>query len=349
MLLARFQFRSPISWKFNVGDRYLFPLPEAKQWALLSPLLYSQLPASSPEIHCDQIAPGKYFIMTHEVVLGTEDDQIIAEFKQSEAHGTIPLKLPETIEKALVRLRHAGGQATIPNFSSLFMCTLTELDTLPTHDSSAIPQSRHSMVQEYWWRTALTPEHIGATTSSSVNFSPPTHEVLFLDAVAAHREGDFRKTILYAAMSMEVVFGSVIDKTYENIIAAPQDQRFRVIERALAGGSSVVKDPVYERLRRCDFSVLINELTLYTLARSLLVENESLYQQAKRLYSTRNKLAHSGVLDENESNETYALDNDGSMAALETASNLFAWLGERSDFPLPKSSFVTIRNEVTSP
>jgi len=344
MLLACFQFRGLISWKLNAGDPTLFALSEADEWALLSPLLYPQLPLPRAVTHCDSIAPGKYFIMTPEIVLATKDDQVIEAYKQSGPvkSGDLPLNLAQIAGKLLLRLRHAGGQATIPNYQSLLFCTFIELSSPPIIASMALPKSQNTMVQDYWWRTAITAEHVRATAPPGANFIPPTHEVLFLDAVAAHREADFRRAILYAAMSAEVVFGSVIDKAYERVIAAPHDERFRVIERAPAEGTLVLKDPIYERLRRrSDFDVLINELALYVLRRSLLVENETLYQKAKCLCTTRNKLAHTGVVNEIES-KAYPLDADGSLAALETASALFSWLGERADFPLPKRTFVRI-------
>jgi hypothetical protein len=345
MLLARFQFGRRISWKLNKDDPSLFALPDAKEWALLAPLLYPQLPipAANSDILFDAIAPGKYFIMSKEVVLATHNDQIIEEFKRDKAdvHKDLPLNLREILEKLILRLRHAGGQATIPNYKSL-MCTFAEISALPVFDPSAFPL-RPSTVNEYWWKTAITGEHLRALGSSGAKLIPPTHDMLFLDAVAAYREGDFRRTMLYAAMSTEIAFGAVIDNAYEHILTAPEDDRFRVIQRSLAGGAVASKDPVYDHLRRhIEFGVMINELALYVLRRSLLIENETLYQKAKRLHSTRNKLAHAGAVDEPESNATFALDESGSMEALETALALFSWLGERADFPLPKSAFVKI-------
>jgi len=136
-------------------------------------------------------------------------------------------------------------------------------------------------------------------------------------------------------------FGSVIEDAYARILAAEKDDRFRVIELHQAGGVTVRKDPIYERLQnRSDFTVLINELSLYVLGRSLLMEDQVLFASAKRLYSTRNRIVHSGELPENDSNSTYSLDEGGAMASLRTAVSLFAWLGLRNDFPLPGMEFV---------
>src|SRR6202007_2360917 len=108
------------------------------------------------------------------------------------------------------------------------------------------------------------------------------------------------------------------------------------------GGRLTRQDPIYKRLRkgRADFGALVHEASLYILHKSLLVEDEALYQKAKRLYETRNDLAHSGEVDEKEPNATYALDQNGSIAALRTAIGVFSWLGERADFPLPILDFV---------
>jgi hypothetical protein len=165
--------------------------------------------------------------------------------------------------------------------------------------------------------------------------------VLFLDAIVAYRENDYRKAILYTAISTEVAFGSVIEEAYERILAGHADERFRVVELRQADGT-VRKDQVYERLQsraRSDFSVFLHELSLYVLRRSLLAENQVLYTDAKRLYSTRNQLVHSGGLAESESSPPYPLDTRGAMAALRTAVALFSWLGVRDDFPLPDDEF----------
>jgi hypothetical protein len=150
-----------------------------------------------------------------------------------------------------------------------------------------------------------------------------------------------KATDLYSAISTEVALGTVIDESYDRVLAAPNDERFRMIELAQAGAVTVRKDPIYERLRqRSDFNVLLHELSLYVLRRSLLAENQELYADAKRLYSTRNQLVHSGGLAENETNPPLRLDAGGAMTALQTAIAVFSWLKLRNDFPLPDGEFV---------
>ena len=261
--------------------------------------------------------------------------------QSAQAEGFSDLALMSV--QLLARLRHTSGQATIPSGDEALMAWgITKRDELPVPQPVDGLKGARARVQEYWWKTAITAKHIRASLSQGTDSMPPAHEMLFLDAAAAFRANDHRKAILYAAIATEVAFGSVIDREYERIISNRHDEKFRIIARPQAGGApTVYKDPVYERLRRRpDFKVLIHELTFYVLRRSLLAENENLYLKAIRLYLTRNKLAHSGALTEAELQQTFALDNRGSLAALRTALELFSWLGERADFPLPDVQFV---------
>jgi hypothetical protein len=349
MLIASLHFGSAIRWILDSADPPFFDLHESSEWVLMNPLF------SVPVIQHDEkraimaVEVGEYLITSDQVFLATQNNQIIQSHKQRTA-GSVKTETPEVYELAgrmLLRLRHASGQATMPKIETLQFVTFFETDSPVC--VGPLPEVQGGAVQDYILRTAITAQHICAPPGHSGDFVPPTHEVLFLDAVAAYRSYDFRKAILYAAIAIEVAFGSVIDSAYAHVLAAPRDERFRVIARTQAGGAQVLKDPIYERLRgRLDFDLLINEVTLYVLQRSLLVENEALYQRAKRLNLTRNKLVHAGVLREPTTDDLLALDKNGSMAALETALDLFSWLGERADFPLPKFSFAAVGGKSSS-
>ncbi len=249
----------------------------------------------------------------------------------------------------LLRLRHVSGQATPPRLESLISSDETNIDEFPPLLADSWPEGlTPSRFQKYLWSTAITADRIAAATALGQEFVPLTHEALFLDAVVAFRGNDFRRAILYSAISTEVAFGTVIDESYDRVLAAPDDERFRVIALPHAGAVTVRKDPIYERLRqRSDFNMLLHELSLYVLRRSLLAENQGLYADAKRPYSTRNQLVHSGGLVDNETNPPLRLDAAGAMTALETATALFSWLKLRNDFPLPDGEFVAYPSQAT--
>lgn len=339
MLLVRSQFTAPIWWRIETDDPLLLPLPQTCHWLLVNPILYSQLPMSEHSRDFLEVIPSSWLGPSLEIILATSDEETI---RDSASGGWSEALLP-VIDALLLRLRHFTGQATLPKPESVIALTQQSIEEIPAFipPSGALKVS----VQEYLWRTAVTSEHVRRAAAYSGIFAAPTHEALFLDAVEAHTGKDYRKAILYAAMSAEIALGTKIDAAYANILTTQPDERFRVIQRPRHGATPVYKDPIYEKLRpRADFKVLINELALYVLRRSLISENEDLYVRALRMYNTRNQLAHAGELDESSLDKAYRLAPKGSMLVLKTAIDLFAWLGERADFSLPTIAFVSSKD-----
>jgi hypothetical protein len=349
MWLAFFNFADRITWRRSGDGPALFPLPGTPVWSLVNPLLYPQLPMI-PSFERNPVIPvalGKYFWVNSEIVFAFNGKQVTQE---PEPDRSIFENLVPIVGDLLARLRHASGQATLPRPESLVSGGNANIDELPSlsADSSWPKGLSPSRFQKYLWAIAITSERIAAATALVTKFIPPTHEALFLDAVAAFRGYDYRRAVLYSTISTEVAFGTVIDETYDRVLAAQDDERFRVIALSQGGGVTVRKDPIYERLRhRSDFNVLLHELSLYVLRRSLLAEDQALYADAKRLYSTRNQLVHSGGLVENETNPPLRLDLAGAMTALKTTAALFSWLGLRDDFPLPDDGFVSYPSQAT--
>ena len=326
-------------WKIEPDDPPLFPLPQTSSWQLVNPILYSQFPPSEKSTGPLEIRPGTWITASREIIIAISDDEIVlAPDSQFNPDSVI-----ELIAGLLWRLRHLSGQATLPRSETFESVWPLGLDHIPAFVPPLAPG--RGAIQSFMFHTAITSEHIYLAANHGDVFDPPTHEGLFLDAIEAYREYDYRKTILFAAMSTEVAFGFKIDNTYKKILAEHADERFRVIKRHLGGANKVYKDPIYEKLRaRADFKTLINELALYVLCRSLISEKEDLYHRALRVYSTRNQLAHAGVLDENKADKAYSLDKKGAMSVLKTAIELFSWLGERADFSLPTFGFVSSKD-----
>ena len=214
-------------------------------------------------------------------------------------------------------------------------------ETLPHF--TPVPMPRFSgEVSKYWFGVSVTDEHIRAAAEQPEDFQPDIYETLFLDAISAHLASDFRTSVLYAAMSMEVAFGAVLDAHYAKIIAGPRDDRYRVIRIPIAGGQEAVKDPIFERLKRDreSFSCKVHELSLYVIGKSLMTDDQPLYTQARNLYETRNKLVHSGIVAE--SADLFPLDQQGSFKALETVKKVLSWLNVDSGISLPVFEFVRV-------
>ena len=126
---------------------------------------------------------------------------------------------------------------------------------------------------------------------------------------------DYRTSILYAAISIEAAAATLLDEEYERLIAAvPTPSAVRVIDLPQAGGAHRRIDPVYAHLTRGggQFRTLLHELPLYIFGRSLMVQNQALYDGALRLYTTRNAIAHRGEPDDE--HRALSLDRAGSIA-----------------------------------
>jgi hypothetical protein len=335
MLLFRFGFDSGIGihWRLIATGPSSFPL-RGTDWELLNPLLYHQT-STGPSAPFTELDSGLFTGGTAEIVLLHRGK------KRGELSDSDDSVVIELTRKLLTRLRHVSGQASAPEGKHLALITVEDIETLPSFTPiTPIPRFKPKSVSKYWFGIAVTDEHIKTAAERTDEFEPNVFETLFLDAIAAHRVSDFRSSVLYAAMSMEVALGTVIDAQYAKIIAGPHDDRYRVIRLTIAGGQEVVKDPVFEKLRREgeNFPSKIHELSLYVMGKSLLTEDEPLFLQARNLYTTRNKLVHSGVVVE--SADLLPLDQRGSLKALETVKKVLVWLDVDSGICLPEIEFV---------
>jgi hypothetical protein len=206
------------------------------------------------------------------------------------------------------------------------------------------------MISKYWFRVAVTDAHIETVGHLPDGFTPSVYSTLLLDAVAGYLANEFRLSLLYAAMSMEVACGAVIDAQYQKIIAAQHHPAHRVVRIPTAGGQSVVKDPIFEKLKQSSsFAVKLHELPLYVIGRSILIDDQVLYNRARTLYNTRNELIHSGVVEDSHVGDLLSLDQRGSFIALETTKQILAWLDADEGISLPIFEFASLEELHTRP
>jgi len=321
-----------IFWRLSPADPVSLPLAFSPGWSLINPSLYWGLPSHGmmPFGTQEPLPLGDGSCLFHCRQLAFTCDSRLS----AEAEFT-------AVSETLVRMRHISGQATISRNDPM-ISTTTFLDQLP---EPKFPEDFKGMmnVATYQLETAVTMAQVAVAFSEAQQFVPPSYENILLDAIAAHRTADFRKAILYAAIACESAVGTTVDEAYEKSILPCTDRRWRVVSTK-SGSQVVTKDPVYEKLRnnRSDFRSLLHELSLYVLGRSLLIENENLYQDAMKLHATRNKLAHIGDLPSSPGDQYIQLDSPGSLVSIKTAVELFGWLGLRHDYVLPNFRFTRI-------
>jgi hypothetical protein len=332
MYIAVYFLADGIFWRLSPADPLSLPVTFSPGWSLINPILYWGLPSNVvvPFGTQEPLPLGDGSCLLHSRQLAfTCDSRLSAEAEFA------------ALRETLVRMRHISGQATISRNDPM-LSTTTSLDQLPGAQFPAGFKGTMN-VAAYPLETAIMMAQVAVAFSEAQQFVPPSYENILLDAIAAHRTDDFRKAILYAAIACESAVGTTVDEAYEKSILTGTDRRWRVVSTRY-GSQVVAKDPVYEKLRnnRSDFRGLLHELSLYVLGRSLLIENENLYQDAMKLHATRNKLAHIGDLPSSPGDQYIQLDSLGSLKSIKTAVELFGWLGLRHDYVLPDFRFTRI-------
>ena len=121
---------------------------------------------------------------------------------------------------------------------------------------------------------------------------------------------------------METYASTELDETFQaHLEGGPLQSNMRIISVRVNDELAQKKDPVYFyifQITRTEFRPLLHEAPLYVLGRSLLVESESLYQQAIRLYRTRNQIVHRGeILDGPE--DVFEFSRSDAIAGVQTA------------------------------
>jgi hypothetical protein len=337
MLLVRLGFEGGIGihWRLSGTGPASFAL-RGTDWELLNPLLYLQT-SPGPAAPFTELDSGQFSGETNEIVF-LHRSKTNDEFSKSDESLLMDLG-----PRMLTKLRHVSGQARAPQGKHLATIMRGEIQALPSFTPVPMPQYGPKSVSKYWFGVAVTDDHIETLAQQAEEYQPEVYDALLLDAIAAHMTSDFRSSVLYAAMAMEVACGAVMDLQYAKIIAGCHDHRYRTVRVPIAGGQVVVKDPIFERLREgTNFSIRLHELPLYTMGKSLLVEDQPLYMQARNLYTTRNKLVHSGVVEDSGSTDLCPLDQQGSFKALETVKKVLIWLNVDSGISLPVIEFVPI-------
>lgn len=150
----------------------------------------------------------------------------------------------------------------------------------------------------------------------------PVHHALLGNALLALDRRIYRESILYSAMAMESLAASVIENEFMRAMAAGEP----FLNVVCVSGKTM--DPVYGALMRgTSFKSYLHERALYVLRRSMMLDNKNLYDRALGLYKARNKIVHRGDMDDGEQSKALALDHNGGVQAIDTATEVFHWFG----------------------
>lgn len=333
-----------IYWRIHRSDPLILNLESLPGCFIINPLIYSEVELASKTFSFKRVVVvnGAIIVSTGGFILGTsleEFDSTSIPFSIEKASSDVSDLLSTYVERFSSNLRQTSKQVTIP--TSWSVIASGELLELPELNFTEAKRSKVS-IPRYTLDTAVTWENLTDADLDFLASKSFVYERLLLDAIHAYKDKDYRRSLLYTAISVETLAATKLDEAYDLITQkGDADNVLRLVAFSQKGGTLITKDPVYELLRnRSKFLELLHEISLYIFGKSLLVDNETLYQKATKLYRTRNKIAHLGE-PHAENQTTFAMTEEDALEAVECAMNIFQWFEVSTHFPIPKLSFVT--------
>jgi hypothetical protein len=241
----------------------------------------------------------------------------------------------DAMKSLLKRLRHVSRQATFPRGDDMVFFNCVEVGELPKVEFEKpyygeVHRSDNSFVE-----TALTMDLVERAGELPVTFEAPVYEGILLDAFRAVKDNDFRSALLYSALAIEAMAGELIDAEHAKLLAAtPPLPHVRAVESQEGRSKGGLEDPVFKWMRKSGrFAELLHELPLYVCRKSLKQDLPEVYQQARKLYQTRNSLAHRGETAKDK--ELFPIDIFGAVDALKCVREVFAWFGVPGMWSIP--------------
>ena len=334
----------PATWKLTPQDPYPLHLKSLPHCSMLSPSVHSQI---VPSRDYRSNAPRLLGITdTYAVILS---QYIIFQFATIDAlKSCVPPEasdkmsyfltdfLPSMSSDFVGKLRYITKQARLPTQPGYGLIGRKDEPVIPTFPSASNKQAES--VSAYDLDTAITAHSLRSTDELPSTDGIPIHSSLILDAIQAFLEHDFRRTLLYSAISMETYCATALQDSYlQSLNATSPPPHLRISSFARPKGHTRSKDPIFAHLAeksKTEFALLLHEIPLYLTRRSLLLDNEHLYQRARRLYTTRNRIVHRGVVTE-EDTGLFAFTVSDASIGLQTALDVCRWFGMSEPYPLP--------------
>jgi hypothetical protein len=331
MLVATLCLTKDIHWLVSPSDKLTAPLKAMPGWAVLHPLTAIRPTDEMRPIRQFPTGDGRTTVsraVLHCVVPERSD----AEDRNTEVH--------EAMKSLVKRLRHVSRQATLPRGEDLVFFTCHDIDVLPNVEFEEPYYGTVHHGDNSFIETALTMDLVERAGELPTTFEGPVYEGILLDAFRAVKDNDFRSALLYSALAVESMAGELIDAEHAKLLATtPPPPHIRAVTIQEGRSKGDLEDPVFKWMRKSGrFTELLHELPLYVLQRSLKQELPEVYQQARKLYQTRNSLAHRGESDKDR--DLYPLDAFGAVDAMKCAREVFGWFGVPGKWSIPFESSV---------
>jgi len=349
----------PAIWKVRPEDPNPLYLKSMPDWCILSPLVHHKLLfgrdsfSGKPQL----VGIGEDFavLRSQYIVFLVPSINVLQSLAPARTSDSMSYFLqdflPSMSGEFVRKLRYVTKQAGLPSEPGYGFIVGPDEPSMPAFPSTS--KGGNAIISTYELDTAITADSLLSADELPSTESISIHDSLILDAIQALLERDYRRTLLYAAIAMETYGSTVLEDSYSNSLNVnPPPPHLRISHFTLAGGHIKKKDPVFAYLAersKTDFAPLLHEMPLYLSGKSLLVDNEQLYQKAKRLYKTRNRIVHRGVVPE-EDTDLFSFSFSDAKIGLQTALDVCHWFGMSEHYPLPGKGHIELkRSEFESP
>lgn len=331
-------------WKYHETVNKYFDIPSLDEGQLVHPVYYynqirDRIGRQENKFNFNFGPDGKTYKLIATNILGFK-----VPFNDS---GDVPEFTEYILEPLFQSLKYVSGDSKIhttrPICRSAGIITLKE-DSLKLPKS--IPELSSSHVRHLNPETAISEDVLKALANLSKEFIPPIYCDLIHDAINAFYNSDYMKSVLYAAIAVEVMASNVLDQKFDQLKETSNNHsKFRI--RTVYGGDTThKKDDIYESLtklsNRGTFKHLLHTVPLYVTGNSLRIDKKSVYDSMLELYELRNRIMHKGKPDELRKNSlsTYEL----CFKKLNDAIKTFHWFDANGKYPFVKK-FATLKPE----
>lgn len=341
----------PALWKLNPEDLYPMYLKSLPDWCILSPFVHDKFVLSrdsfSNKPHLVGIGDDFAVIRSQYIIFLVPSINSLQSLAPARTSGRMSYFLtnflPSMSSEFIRKLRYVTKQAELPSEPGYGYIIVPNEPEMPPFPSAS--KQYAGRISTYELETAITADSLLSADKLPSTDSIPIHNSLILDAIQALLEGDYRRTLLYAAISMETFSATALEDSYsQSLNMTPPPSHLRISKFTLPGGHTRKKDPVFAYLAersKTDFAPLLHEMPLYLTGKSLLVDDEQLYQRARRLYKTRNRIVHSGLVTE-EDTDLFTLTFSDAKIGLQTALDVCRWFGMLEHYPLPGNGYIQL-------
>ncbi len=327
-------------WLIHKDDPIAYTLQSRPGWSFITPLML-------PLIEKEQRTLSR---QTMHAMLGDsvliQTDMLLFSSPETFKDSTEAEEFAQYLRTFAGNLRHASKQVEV-NGEFVFTTNHSVEQQVLEGTIPSFPSASPGAIyfKKYYIDTAITWKEVERADMTLANNSLPVFGTLFLDAIQAFIERDYRRTILYSAIAIETLAATKLDEIYKSLLdAGDPSGTLRIVSIPRSGNTTIKKDPIYTALSDTDkFSYLLHEMPLYLLRRSILIENEALYQKALKLYRTRNKIVHRGELPLAGENNFFKVNESDAKEALNCAKGVIKWFSITDDYIIPERGFIVAK------